>query len=90
MTDFLNKQSINFVAREKNLRLCSQTYSVELIREILEKVYSGSRESKTIDQLKRRKQQQVRKMDVKSIQGMFSSIRKQLRRIVDECPYTAC
>ncbi|CAF3738219.1 unnamed protein product [Rotaria socialis] len=63
----------------------------ETIWQILEeKVYGGDWEAKTIDQLKRRIQQQLKRIDMKPVQAMFSSIRKQLRKIADKGPFAAC
>ena len=88
---FLEEQNINVVPKEKNPQNCPQTRPVETIWQILEeKVYAGGWEAKTIDQLKGRIQQQLKEIDMKSVQVMFSSIKKQLRKIADKGPYAAC
>ncbi|CAF3738296.1 unnamed protein product [Rotaria socialis] len=67
----------DLVPKEKNPQNCHQARPIE-------KVYGGGLEAKTIDQLKRRIQQQLKRIDMKSVQAMFSSIRKQLRKIADK------
>ncbi|CAF3292173.1 unnamed protein product [Rotaria socialis] len=75
----------DLVPKEKNPQNCHQARPIEKIWQILEeKVYGGGLEAKTIDQLKRRKQQQLKRIDMKSVQAMFSSIGKQLRKIADK------
>ena len=76
--------------KKKNPQNCPQTRPVETIWQILEEIYAGGCEAKTIDQLKRRIQQQLKEIDMKSVQVMFSSIKKQLRKIADKRPYAAC
>ena len=89
--EFFEEQNIDFVPREKNPQNCPQARPVETIWQILEeKVYSGGWEAKTIDQLKRRIQQKLKELNMKSVQTMFSSIKKQLRKIADKGPYAAC
>ena len=72
-------KNINLVPKEKNPQNCPQVRPIETIWQILEeKVYGGGWEAKAIDQLKRRIQQQLKRIDMKSVQAMFWSIRKQL------------
>lgn len=91
VTDFLEQQGICLVPKEKNPQNCPQARPVETLWSILEeKVYAGGWEAKTVAQLKRRIQLQLKQIDMQSVQRMFSSIKKQLRKIADEGPYGAC
>ncbi|CAF4694248.1 unnamed protein product [Rotaria socialis] len=81
----------DLVPKEKYPQNCHQARPIETIGQILEeKVYGGGCEAKTIDQLKRRIQRQLKRIDMKSVQAMFSSIRKQLRKIAHKGPFAAC
>ena len=91
VTDFFEEQNICFVPKEKNPQNCPQARPIETLWSLLEdKVYGGGWEAKTVEQLKRRIQKQLKQIDMKTVQTMFSSIRKQLRKIADEGPYGAC
>ncbi|CAF3358579.1 unnamed protein product [Rotaria socialis] len=88
VTDFFEEKNINLVPKEKNPQNCPQARPIETIWQILEeKVYGDGWEAKTIDQLKQRIQQQLKRIDMKSVQAIFSSIRKQLRKIADKGPF---
>ncbi|CAF3474502.1 unnamed protein product [Rotaria socialis] len=91
VTDFFEEKNIKLVPKEKNPQNCPQARPIETIWQILEeKIYGGDCKVKTIDQLKRRIQQQLKRIAMKSVQAMFSSIRKQLRKIADKGPFAAC
>ncbi|CAF3262830.1 unnamed protein product [Rotaria socialis] len=84
-------QKFNVHRRTIQRELIDMARPFETIWQILEeKVYGGDWEAKTIDQLKRRTQQQLKRIDMKPVQAMFSSIRKQLRKIADKGPFAAC
>ena len=50
-------------------------------------VYNEGWEAKTIDQLQRQITKQLKEIDIKMVQRIFSSICKQLRKIADHGPY---
>ena len=54
------------------------------------KVYADGWEAKTINQLKRRIQIKLKEVDMTSVQAIFSSIPRQLRKIATDGPYAAC
>ena len=53
-------------------------------------VYNEAWEAKTIDKLQKQITKQLKEIDIKMVQRIFSSIRKQLRKIADHGPYEAC
>ena len=79
------------VSKEQNPQNCPQARPVETLWSILEeKVYANGCEAETLEQLKRRINQKLKEIGINSVQAMFSSIRKQLRKIADKGPYGAC
>jgi transposase len=91
VTQFLEEQNIHLVPKEQNPQNCPQARPVETLWSILEeKIYTNGWEAKTLEQLKRRIKQKLKEIDMKSVQTMFSSIKRQLRKIADKGPYAAC
>ena len=77
ITKFLENQNINIVPKEKNLQNCPQARPAEVLWSILnEKIYASGWETKTIGQLKRRINQKLKGIYMKSVQAMFPSIKK--------------
>ncbi|CAF3391516.1 unnamed protein product [Rotaria socialis] len=88
---YLDQNDVQFVHKELNLQNCPQARPIETLWPILKKmVYDEGWEAKTSNQLRRRIARKLKETDIKIVQQMFLSIRKQLRKIADTGPYEAC
>jgi transposase len=91
VTRYFDQNGIQFVSRNFNPQNCPQSRPIETLWSILKNmVYDQGWEAKNIDQLKRRIIKKTKEIDMKVVQAMFSGIRKQLRKIADHGPYSAC
>lgn len=91
VTQFLDKNGIQFVSRDFNPQNCSQARPIETLRSILkDMLYTQGWEAKNLNQLKRRISKKMKEIDMNVVQTMFSDIRKRLRKIADQGPYHAC
>jgi transposase len=91
VTQYLDQNGVQFVAKEFNPQNCPQARPIETLWSILKNmVYDQGWEARNIDQLERRIAQKMEEIDVNVVQSMFSGIRKQLKKIAEHGPYEAC
>ena len=91
VTRYLDQQNVRFVSKDCNPQNCPEARPIETLWSILKNmVYDQGWEVKTIRQLKQRRVKKLKEDDMKVVQSMFSGIRKQLRNVAEDGPYSAC